>query len=123
MRTVLAFSAASLVSALPFVGEARRDPAAVAIEAGRIGRATGDVSLVGDIDDVQRRAPVLPFVMDRRVTKHDRGNDQRVRGIGKGLSDIADTATKAEASQRPLLERVVSPGGSCQPWRVGRRQS
>ena len=88
----------------------------------RFRRAVRDIDRIGDVDDVQRRAPVLPFVVDRRVAKHDGGNRQRVRDVGKGCADIAHAAAKAEAASAAPPGRCSQPRADASLLRrVGRR--
>src|SRR6185436_8856754 len=123
MRTVLAFSAASFqstFSALPFVRQARRRPTAVAVEAGVRRRTVRDIDGIGDVDDVEGCAPVLPFVMDGGVAEHNGGHCHRVEIVGKRAADIAYAAAETEPGQRAALEGVVGPARDERLGRVGR---
>src|SRR3954465_9685430 len=106
--------------ASPFVGNAGGDAPAVAVEAGGRRRAARDVDLVGQIDHVQRGAPVLPFVVEREIAEHGRGNLEGIGGIRPRRTDIADTAAEAEPRERPVLEGVVRPARHQELRHVGR---
>src|SRR5882757_674829 len=106
-RTVRAFT---LPSPSPLVAEACGDATPVAVETGGRPRAARDINGVGDVDDVQRGPPALPFVVDGGVAEHHRRHDKRVRGVGERRTDVAYAAAEPESAQRPVLERIVAPG-------------
>jgi hypothetical protein len=65
---------------LPFVGDTAGDTPAITIEAGVRRGAARDIDLVGNVGDIDRKPPVLPFVVNGGVAEYAGGNQHRVGG-------------------------------------------